>query len=83
MNGIGTTDARLVAWLCLCPECGDEGMIEMMPDEYVVQCNVCNGVGRDPIPWSEIFRVGRDWMPDPYGLVDQYNEDEEDWYDEE
>ena len=76
---------QLVAWMCLCSRCGARGYVEVQEphhpsDPFLRQCEVCNGVKREPIPWSEIFRAGREWVEDP---MDWYEEDEEDWYDDE
>ena len=58
----------LVAWMCLCSNCGDNGYTEVYdpkhPNEpFLAQCETCNGTGREPVPWSEIFMLGRLWLP--------------------
>ena len=53
-------ERRFVAWKCLCHRCGVRGMIfDGFPHER--ECPECNGSAREPIPWSELFTVGREY----------------------
>lgn len=62
-----------------CQECGEQGFISV-PDSddrnnpYLKQCPVCNGVARDMIPWTELFRAGTHFIPMFY--EDDYEEED-------
>ena len=56
----GGRRAQLVAWMCLCSRCGDRGYVEVQDrdhpgDPFFRQCEVCNGVKREPIPLPEVM----------------------------
>ena len=78
---ITTAEWAHVAWMCLCHQCGDTGTKQIFdkddPDNpFLGQCDTCNGTGREPIPWSEVFTAGRLWVPDWFG--DRDDEDYDD-----
>ncbi len=71
-------DFEHIAWMCLCSRCGDRGEINCGTISSAYEtCPRCDGTGREPVPWSEIFRAGRLWMPDCFNDHDEELFDDE------
>lgn len=70
-NHITSGSMQTIAWMCLCSRCGDRGQINVGTFSTGETCPRCNGACREPIPWSELFRVGRRWIPDWFSEQDE------------
>ncbi len=55
--------SNILAYSPFCMYCYRRRHFDPQTDKSTEDCDSCMGVGRNPLPWSELFRYGR------YGLL--------------
>ncbi len=62
-----------VPYIVSCQVCQEMGYLKD-DQQWLTQCGVCNGVGRDMIPWTELFKCGTEWV------LNDFDDDEDGYY---
>lgn len=60
---------QTIPYIVSCQVCHEQGYVEMDGD-WLKQCEVCDGVGRDMIPWTELFKCGTEWVLNDFEYLD-------------